>query len=85
MQSAILQSFVCLSSPTHPLPPWAGSGLVQVRSRLVEPGPHVAEHCVHSLHSVKLPFTKNNESNESIYKRNCITTIRITQFYNITL
>lgn len=40
-QSVLLQGDVSLALPVHPLPPFCGGGLLQRRTRVILPSPHV--------------------------------------------
>ena len=54
---------VCLASPVHFLPPYAGRGLVQLLVRYCDPVPHVLEHARHLLQGFQPPFTENDQNN----------------------
>ena len=54
LQACVLH--VCRESPEHPMPPFLGSGLVQVLVRV--PPPHVFEH---APKAVKPPCTRTNK------------------------
>ena len=62
-----LQSPTSLSEPEQAYPPFWGSGLSHLRTRVLWPGPQVAEHSVQLPHWPHEPCTEIKESVDDIW------------------
>lgn len=54
-QSVLLQGCVSMALPVHPLPPFFGGGLLQRRTRVTLPSPHVVVHADQGDHRPQFP------------------------------
>ena len=59
-----LQLFVSMATPLQGLPPFAGVGCVQSRTRFCNPSPHVFEQGSHLDQEDQLPSTKQEKQQQ---------------------